>query len=468
MAPKSVLIVSNYQIYSDNGTGTVNYSTPVAVVPHPTNTWTAGVLTVGQRYQFVVRGVTSDGCDDGNTDIVSAVIFSSCPQAKAGIKNPQNGKKISGNRVLVMAELNCGTDLSVSQVLFQYKAASSGTWLDISAANINHPNPDISAPYFVHLDVTSLANGDYNLRALATDISSSADLEPSDITVTIDNSNPDDNEFVNTDTKNQKDALVQNGRDNTILLGDNDADSLNEVTIPEGALAGTTDRVSIIIENEAEHDSKIPSNKDALGEYRQVLLASGQTVLNNGKLAEVCVSYRDDNGDELIDGTAIWIQRARIHAWNGYAWEELAEPWVNTTNKCVCGKTSHFSLFGILGEPERTGRRGGGGTGGGCFIATAAYGSYLHPHVQVLRDFRDSVLTKFALGRKFIAFYEKNSPVLARAIDKSPVLKAVSRALLLPIIGIAWLLVHVPILLGVVILFGAGSFLAFRKLRKQY
>lgn len=46
----------------------------------------------------------------------------------------------------------------------------------------------------------------------------------------------------------------------------------------------------------------------------------------------------------------------------------------------------------------------------GCYIATMVYGDYDHPQVLVLRDFRDTVLRKYALGRTFIRFYYKYSP----------------------------------------------------------
>lgn len=47
---------------------------------------------------------------------------------------------------------------------------------------------------------------------------------------------------------------------------------------------------------------------------------------------------------------------------------------------------------------------------GGCYIATMAYGDYNHPQVMVLRDFRDSFLSKRGWGKRFIAYYYAHSP----------------------------------------------------------
>ena len=43
--------------------------------------------------------------------------------------------------------------------------------------------------------------------------------------------------------------------------------------------------------------------------------------------------------------------------------------------------------------------------GGGCFIATAAYGSYFHPFVATLKSFRDRLLMTHPPGRSFVAWY---------------------------------------------------------------
>jgi len=70
----------------------------------------------------------------------------------------------------------------------------------------------------------------------------------------------------------------------------------------------------------------------------------------------------------------------------------------------------------------------------GCFIATAAYGSYLDPHVAALRQFRDSHLLSNAPGRALVAFYYEHSPALAEQIAKHELLRGATRAALTPIV----------------------------------
>jgi hypothetical protein len=59
----------------------------------------------------------------------------------------------------------------------------------------------------------------------------------------------------------------------------------------------------------------------------------------------------------------------------------------------------------------------------GCFIATAVYNDYEHPVVKDLRIFRDKWLAQRSWGSRFIAFYYKNGPHLARIIEKNKFLK---------------------------------------------
>lgn len=71
-----------------------------------------------------------------------------------------------------------------------------------------------------------------------------------------------------------------------------------------------------------------------------------------------------------------------------------------------------------------------------CFIATAAYGSPLAPEVVLLQNFRDTYLSRSALGEKFIRAYYRSSPSLAAWIRHNAAGRFFTRCLLTPLIWI--------------------------------
>ncbi len=80
-----------------------------------------------------------------------------------------------------------------------------------------------------------------------------------------------------------------------------------------------------------------------------------------------------------------------------------------------------------------------------CFIATAAYGSLLDPHVQILRLFRDKYLLNNDSGRMFVSLYYHYSPQVADFIAAQPGLRLIVRIFLFPLIICSYIAVHVGI-----------------------
>ncbi|AZP12441.1 CFI-box-CTERM domain-containing protein [Undibacterium parvum] len=66
-------------------------------------------------------------------------------------------------------------------------------------------------------------------------------------------------------------------------------------------------------------------------------------------------------------------------------------------------------------------------SGATCFVASAAYENPNHPDVIFLRIFRDNVLNRSPAGRKFINWYWKNGPKLAKFVEKSIFLRVTSK-----------------------------------------
>ena len=91
------------------------------------------------------------------------------------------------------------------------------------------------------------------------------------------------------------------------------------------------------------------------------------------------------------------------------------------------------------------------GAGAGCFIATAAFGSPLEPHVLALRQFRDRYLQRTGLGRAFIRFYYRHSPPLAAVIAQHAWLRFMVRMLLTPLVLVIAFPLHAVTLLALAI-----------------
>jgi len=85
---------------------------------------------------------------------------------------------------------------------------------------------------------------------------------------------------------------------------------------------------------------------------------------------------------------------------------------------------------------------GGGGGSGGCFIATAAFGSYAEPHVKLLRDFRDQHLLTNMPGRWFVRMYYRYSPFWADLINTHSWCKPIIRLALMPVVGLSYITVR--------------------------
>jgi len=119
--------------------------------------------------------------------------------------------------------------------------------------------------------------------------------------------------------------------------------------------------------------------------------------------------------------------------------------FTNSTNfpkanplQSLCGSCSTtMEVDAFVAKIAPTGSSDGGGGGGSsskCFIATAAYGSYLDPHVQALREFRDRHLETNWAGRVFVRFYYRYSPPLADVIARHGGLRMAVRTVLTPMV----------------------------------
>ncbi|HOL66681.1 MAG TPA: hypothetical protein PKX93_04395 [bacterium] len=149
--------------------------------------------------------------------------------------------------------------------------------------------------------------------------------------------------------------------------------------------------------------------------YQQDLNAAGVR-----KLSELRVYHWPGPGNQWEELTVTSRQTLEIGDLKGF----ITVLWNNITGH------DYFSLGSLVPQ---------GSSGGGCFIATAAFGSSLASQISLLRLFRDEVLLKHRPGQAFVAWYYRHGPQAANYLNRHTCLKPLVRWLLYPVIGFAWL-----------------------------
>ncbi|MDO8805613.1 MAG: Ig-like domain-containing protein [Elusimicrobiota bacterium] len=345
--------VTQYKLYSDNASGTIDYAAPFAVYSSTVSSWTTPALTAGSSYKFNLRATNSCGIEEKNiTVFASAQAVGSLTGVRAGIKSPQTGKRIQGNRVTVMAEIILGTVSQIKQVRFQYRLLGGGAWADIAAANPRHTNPDQASPYFVHWNADAMAPGTYELRALATDIYNADDSAPPTITVVTDPLDYDIKEMV-VAGELQKDQKINNSVTNTVHSTDDSTALVAKVVIPSGALNIST--VTVTVVNNPASKPPAPLGVQDLDMSFKINLSNSQSLLSGGNTATLTFTYKDDDGNGIVDGTTASVDRLKMYSASGIgdAWTLLVSS-VDKDKKTISGVTPHFSFFSVF-SPSATG-----------------------------------------------------------------------------------------------------------------
>jgi len=119
---------------------------------------------------------------------------------------------------------------------------------------------------------------------------------------------------------------------------------------------------------------------------------------------------------------------------------EVDEEPVMESSQPVCGPGTELKNYVCVAEQQR---------GGGCLIATAAFGSEMAPQVQFLREIRDNTVLQTQSGSTFMTgfnqFYYSFSPTIADYERENPAFKETVKIAITPMLTSLAILNYVDI-----------------------
>jgi len=120
------------------------------------------------------------------------------------------------------------------------------------------------------------------------------------------------------------------------------------------------------------------------------------------------------DGDDWVACSDSGVNTASTNGYSGYIWAKIRS---DTTPRL---DQLQGTAWGGYGHPSETPQPL-------CFIATAAYGTDTAKEIDILREFRDTVLLPNRLGAKLVSLYYQISPPIANFISQHEALRTAVR-----------------------------------------
>ncbi|MDC1023514.1 peptidase [Nitrosopumilus sp.] len=217
----------------------------------------------------------------------------------------------------------------------------------------------------------------------------------------------------------------------------------------------------IVFKLSASEDAKFPLIAYTASEEFKLNLAWDPEDIESGVPTNFVFTIRDSYTDgplRLSDYTFVIIQNnEEIHRVSGnaevggdfekftFGADQTGPTTIKFENIRNTGQETEFALVVVPGSKvststnESSENESSEEEGGGCLIATAAYGSEMSPQVQLLREIRDNQLMNTESGSAFMSafnnVYYSFSPAIADMQRDSPILKEVVKVGLTPMIS---------------------------------